>query len=642
MSRPCRRALLLPVCLLLLACPGAGEIVSVEANEDCEWLLPGHCPLPWPSNRFTVADPTTETGLRLAYRTGTMPETANEEPFDPEPWNRFDGFSPSGTILAAFEKPIDVSNLPGHANIGDSLSADSPTVLIDASTGERVAHWAEIDAGYEDPAEALLYIRAAARLNEATRYVVALRDLRFDDGEAPVASEAFRALRDGLDTDAPLVEARRETFEEIFEILETAGIERSSLQLAWDFTTASGEVLRRDMVHMRDDALDRIGPGGIGCTVTNVTSPYNQSHARIEGTFTVPSYMTHPRTLARLVRDDDGLPVFQEMTEVHFVAIVPSVLAEDGATPGGFMTYGHGLMGSRGEATGGAPRRMAEEHEVVVVATDWAGMSNQDIPAVTAALVDVSQFGAVADRLHQGMLHQLVLTRTMAGACTDAGVFDVDGNTVVDPEKLYWLGISQGGIFGATVMALSTDIERGVLHVGGSNYAMMIERSSNYRTYEEIFSIGYPNRMDRHFLWGVMQQLWDHTDPVTWLPNLERDPLPGTPAKQTLYSIALHDAQVSNLSSDFSVRTAGFPLLTPTVVEPWGIETVANEVSGSAYVIFDVGDPPMPETNVTPEGDPGGHGRMRHIDEHLEMVDGFFREGVIRHPCGTAPCVFSP
>ena len=51
---------------------------------------------------------------------------------------------------------------------------------------------------------------------------------------------AFRALRDGEETNQSDVENRRSHFDEqVFPLLETNGVERSSLQLAFDFVTVS-------------------------------------------------------------------------------------------------------------------------------------------------------------------------------------------------------------------------------------------------------------------------------------------------------------------------------------------------------------------------------------------------------------------
>ena len=46
-----------------------------------------------------------------------------------------DGFSPFPSILAYFPKLSD-KNLPPHWDVGQSLKPSSPTVIIDAQTGQ--------------------------------------------------------------------------------------------------------------------------------------------------------------------------------------------------------------------------------------------------------------------------------------------------------------------------------------------------------------------------------------------------------------------------------------------------------------------------------------------------------------------------
>ena len=69
----------------------------------------------------------------------------------------------------------------------------------------------------------------------------------------------FRALRDNTLTDNAAIEARRESMEDIFAILEDAGVPREELYLAWDFNIASVENITERMLHIRDEAF--AGPG---------------------------------------------------------------------------------------------------------------------------------------------------------------------------------------------------------------------------------------------------------------------------------------------------------------------------------------------------------------------------------------------
>ena len=49
---------------------------------------------------------------------------------------------------------------------------------------------------------------------------------------------------------------------------------KKNLQAAWDFHTASTESIIGGMLHMREDALIRLGDDGIGCNVTSSEDNY--------------------------------------------------------------------------------------------------------------------------------------------------------------------------------------------------------------------------------------------------------------------------------------------------------------------------------------------------------------------------------
>ena len=65
------------------------------------------------------------------------------------------------------------------------------------------------------------------------------------------------------------------------------------------------------------------------------------------------------------------------------------------------------------------------------------------------------------------------------------------GKRAIDPLERYYLGISQGGIFGGTLAALSQDIDRFALQVGGISYPIMITRSVDFPDYAKILRAWY-------------------------------------------------------------------------------------------------------------------------------------------------------
>ena len=62
-------------------------------------------------------------------------------------------------------------------NIGASLTTNAPIVLLDATTGQRVPYWAELDANDPDPSEQALLIHPAVNFGDGHHIVVALRRL---------------------------------------------------------------------------------------------------------------------------------------------------------------------------------------------------------------------------------------------------------------------------------------------------------------------------------------------------------------------------------------------------------------------------------------------------------------------------------
>jgi len=649
-----RTALLLTAALLALpltACEPEPDPIHVLVEEHCEGTNPQNCLMPWPSDRWLVDDDSTVTGFRLQYDPAAVPLNKDGDAFDVEAYSQRDGFSPGTAILTLFGGDVDPDNTPGFPVEGSydlSLLTTSPTILMDLQTGELVPHFAEVDRrAHEDdasqlvPDQQLLYLHPAWRLQEDRSYAVALRNIQLVDGTTPEAWPAFAALRDGVITDAPLIEGRRAAYEEMFETLEAGGIERANLQQAWRFHTASGDNIRGDLIAMRDDAIERVPVGGGDCTALEVREDYSdETFRRVDGTFQVPLYMDSPYTGSRVVRGDDGLPEFQGWADVPFTILIPHSLATADAEPGRLLAFGHGLMGDGSDEGGGSfLRHLGNEYGIVTVATDWQGMSDSDLATVGVALSDVGTFPSTGERLMQGMINNVVMIRSFKGNCRTLPELMIDGEPVIDDGEPYWLGISQGGIFGGTLMALTPDVNNGALLVGGMNYPMMIGRSVDFYDYEVVYRVWYPERLDREILMNMMISMWDYAEPNPWLPHLIGGTTPGGTPKQILYQIARDDSQVPNVSSDNAVRTMGIPLITPSPVEPWGIETTPGPVP-SAYVYYDMQREPAPEGNVPPLDGNGAHGAQRWVDAAQDQMNAFWQpDGEVIHFCD-GPCVF--
>jgi hypothetical protein len=391
---------------------------------------------------------------------------------------------------------------------------------------------------------------------------------------------------------------------------------------------------------MRDDALAQVGAAGPAYMIDDVVdAPEPGVARRIEGRMTVPLYLDQPGPGARLSLGADGMPVQNGTAEYPFSVIIPESAAM--GTPAGLLQYGHGLLGSRGEIGAGDVRDLANRGNLVVFATDWIGMAEDDAVPVANVISsgDMAAFRPVPERSLQGFVNALLAMRMMSGAFAADPAAQIGGASVIDPAQRYYFGNSQGGILGGCYMALSTDVTRGVLGVPGQPYNLLLNRSVDFGIFGFLLEGAMPDPIDRQIALGLVQILWDRAEPNGYSPYITADPLAGTPEHEVLLHVAIGDHQVSPLGAHVMARSVGAKSVTPAVRAIWGIEEAAAPYSGSAIVEFDFGLPPAPIENVPMDIGNDPHGKPRDLPEAQDQMITFLRTGVVENTCG-GPCVF--
>ena len=640
--------------VMLAACSGETHL-AIEAR--CNPLGFGtHCAVPWPSSAFEVTDASTPTGRRLAIGDETLPKNSSETPIDPTLWNLADGFSPSAPMIVAFPGGVSATGLTALDNLDPSLAADSPTVLYDMTTGKRVPHSAELDAyASASPDSQALFLRPGLRLVGGHRYAVAIMTrVEAAGGGALPVSPGFAALRDGTTTDNARLEAMRSDFADVLGALATAGVARGDLVLAWDFTVASDDFLHREMSAARDRALATIQNHPLQFTISSdkQPDPNNANIARfVTGTLEAPLFLNTAATGVAgttTVRDDHDLPVVQGFYQIPFSAVIPAC-AYTSPTPVPMILYGHGLLGDSTEVDCCGVPPVAAELCMVIAGTDMRGMSEADLPAVAYALNDASKADGVFEVLEQGIANHVVLAHAMRTTLAQGLFVDAANNNkvLVDPDQLFYWGLSQGGIFGASVMAYEPTIKRGVLGSGGANYSLLLDRSADWTQYQVILSGAYPDPLDQQLLLSLMQMRWDKTEPAGIANGVLAGTATGVPAKQLLMQIAFDDEQVSDFAAYWEARTMGVPVQATTVTAPWGLAMQdASQPLSSGLVIYDCGAPAPPLTNTAPArracpaaGRDELHDLPVHVAAGRRQMRDFFATGQIVNECaGSCTC----
>src|SRR5262249_36608819 len=212
-------------------------------------------------------------------------------------------------------------------------------------------------------------------------------------------------------------------------------------------------------------------------------------------------------------------------------------------------------------------RTLANTYGFVLAATDWQGFAQGDVGTVLGFINDLSGFRKLSERLHQGILNQLYLARLMKSPSgfVSNPAFQEAGTPLIDTSEVFWYGISQGGIEGGVVMALTQENTRGVLGVPAANYSTLLHRSRDFDIYFSFLRGAYPEAVERNLTLPLIQQLWDKSEPNGWYHHTIPGDLPGTPAHKVLVHMSTSDDEVSNLGTEIMVRSMGMPQVSPVV-----------------------------------------------------------------------------
>jgi hypothetical protein len=661
----------------------------------CDPLVPTQCGYPFPSNVYLVPDSTSATGMHVAIPKEAMPYSNVVGHLDPAMLSDSDGFSPGQTILTHIPG-ASITGLPTQDTIASSILATSSTILLDTATGQLVPHFAELDEeSLVDPqAERALMIRPVVRLADATRYIVAIRHVVDDGGDAIAPTPVFQALRDGTPSCDPSVKLRQSLYADIFAKLSAAGVEKGDLQIAWDYTTASRANNTQRFLSMRDDALAKVGmlgpsytlfppaaagtmpapsscnnltvsavnpaethelsPTDIGSGNCSQDSPNPHIWRRLFGMMTVPLYTTTPNPGSGLNLGANGMPAQNGVAQYEFEVQIPMSATPLSTTPMGPaspLQNGHGLLGLKTEGQDDYLAVIDDQGDFASVAVNFIGFSHDDEidQAVGNTLVvNPVAFKDLVGRQHQGMLNSLLSMRLMNALASDPMTF-YNGKPTIDASHKYYRGDSQGGIFGTTYMAVSTDVTRGLLGEPGTPYSLVLNRSQDFSSFFLIIQAAFPGGRNIQMFLGALQMTWDRMEPDGYAPYINQNMLPNTPQHQVLIHAALGDYQVTPLGAHVIARAVGAKNLSPVNRELFGIPDAPAPIDGGSGIVeWDFGLLPAPETNTPPSnlcpadasahcGDP--HDVLRTLPAAIQQEVTWQRTGTVVDTCGASPCI---
>ena len=647
----------------LAGCGGSGDDAMVDAGADammgtdaapvadiadaCNPLGFEACLMPWPSAAY-LREADTATGVQVELPVAAMPVSGVGVPIDPAPFERFDGFAPSGPMMVAFPGGVSAAGLPSAVDPAASLAPDSPVVVVNMDTGERVPVFAEVDANAVFAEDAALIIRPAVRMAAGARHAVAIRrSVEALGGGALPVPPGFAAVLAGraAASEHPRLARIASGYEAVFAALEATGVARDDLVLAWDFVTASDAFLTRDLLSMRAQATADMGADGANLNVA-LAEQQSESplvHRLLSGTYEAPNFLTQGEADdSVLARDADGLPALDGRYQANLSVVIPACVTQ-AALPRPVIVFGHGLFGSgAGSLADERMLQVAEDACAVLLAGDFIGLTRRQLAVATQVATDGSLIDRITEKLAQSIINFIALEQIARGPLAADPLLQVGDARLLDPAEVHYFGASLGGIMGNVLMAYDQTFTRGVLGVPGGAWSLLLERSHAWGPLQGILALTYEEPEEYAILPALLGMRFEPYDAITTAARVLDDPLPETPAKQILMYETTGDSLVSNLSTEMVARTMGIPVLAPSVRVPYGLEAMDAPLA-SGLVIYDEQPSPLPPaSNLPPPEDNGTHSGIHARGAVLRQAMGFLLDGQIVSECRLdgqpAPC----
>jgi dienelactone hydrolase len=386
------------------------------------------------------------------------------------------------------------------------------------------------------------------------------------------------------------------------------------------------------LAEINDEQFEDRGSNGAGCDLTVVGTP--------DG-------------LPDVVDIRPATPATLDMAEVPVSLAVPAGAPPAAGWP--VIMLQHGLGGSRTTTLALAERAAQEGFAVIGIdAVDhglrWDQTDNQfnftgapgadGLPdgnlsnSVNFGFFEAfSSLAAIRDNFRQTYVDLMMLVRILS---TDA--FDAPLGTDLDPDNIYYIGLSLGGLMGAGLTPYVPEVQAVVLDAPGGNLSTELFLNSTigsgaFSLLQGVFSLDpFNTNADYAFFAGMTQIVLDAGDGTVSAPHYFLDPIvPPLRPMSVLLLEDMNDQIVPNQSSEALGWAAGFEIFDAHVqnlaatVRPLPVAPTAGFVEGNVdaqttSVLFQVG--------------PGSHAVLEEDVATLSLVPGFslvdeFRNGTL-------------
>lgn len=611
---------------------------------------------PYPSDRYTVTDPSTHTGVRVKLDgSATADPIVTAYGLVADELSAMDGFSTSGGVVASFSGPIDVRGII-HDPLADPpitdpardaaeyTKKDAPFLLVDVdpkspergtARGLVPRWWAQGKDDYYYTDEFTLVAQPATPLLPGTRYLfVVTNRLKAADGGEIGRSADTEALISGETGDA----YGAEVLSALDELEADVGVARDDVVLATAFTTAS---VLDETLAMAKAAREAPAPALAAAWEVETPMSAPDPRVRFRARFTAPEYRRPlPDGTWQIA---DGKPVPQKQVDLE-VFLAFSDATKSGPRP--VVIFQHGLGGDKDSCWGTAERLSSLNAAVIAIDSPEHGSRSSGGTAVQATFsffgVDPTtqsfDIARARDNFRQMTSDQLELVRFIGtlGSLDVLPVGAPDGVPDLDVSRILYIGHSFGSVQGPAVFALAPEITQATWNVGGDGLMTLLRDSGTFGLLVNALAPPHTpdGAMGRFF--ATTQAIVDPGDPLNYARFASLAPTPGVDgwkARDVLLQEVIADTIVPNSTSEALARAAGLVLADP-------IQPISGLASAAAPITANTaggGTGAIVQFDFIEGGQVAQHGELIFSPEARAQYVEFFKTGLAQPHATVVP-----
>ena len=560
----------------------AGGTANGTAPPPCTVMAVRSCALPFPSDEFVVADPTSATGVRVRMPDGLVDPAALGQ-LGPgatlaDAFGAADGFSALSPVIFEVDRPVDQAALP--ADGGDVLK------VFDLADGHQVPVRVELplEAAQRGAPGTVVMAWPRLRWEYGHTYVARLTRVRGGIGDpSPAPAMGDAGIHPGTD----YASALRKGLQQV----DPGAV--PALLSATRFTVGSRDNAIGDLVRMADSTRRADHP------VRNlrVQSPLLVQHAAavVRGELRISDF----RDADGVARADNGA----KETWIPFLLVLPEHPASPRGAP--VAVYGHGLTINKESMLLVAAPNAAKGVATIGIDVPNHGERQFTDGGYLFDLTTPGRLGRLVNMPVQGIVDHVALVSAIVHhlGTVDLSPWrpegpDGDGVADLDTSTILYEGTSMGSVLGAAEVALNPEIDAAYLQVGGTGVADIIMHSLLWVLFSGVVPWN-ASAGDGAALMGAASMLMDRSDNVHLLDGLRQS---GPPV---FLQVGVGDNVVPNFSSerlvhlldlprvgrrltDISARSAGdsIPADGRGFAEVWPVNSAPDNQGFVAHVSF--------------------------------------------------------